>query len=344
MNYRQKKSGVLISLLLCIAVMPMFFSPSWNLSVYSFGPWKSSFCSCLKCIRDGDPWFREQIDASPEPFLPRKHSISENDFLWWKKIKQEKYDFAFFNATVDKVFEMLPIISEDVEPRPDRCRICAVVGNSGNLNGSRYGPLIDLHDFVIRMNYGPTRGFEVDVGTKTTHRVMYPETASLLDHTTHLVFFPFKMEDFLWLLENVGENGDLNKQSLANKNLVMILNPAFMKHVHQVWLLKKGAYPSTGFMALALSLMICDEIYPGPFPACLSSRGRVSGWCFPSVGSEEREPLEDVRFPSFPSHTPEPWTPLPSLQHFVNSITWCRCVNKICKSCKESRSAPESVN
>ncbi|XP_042072771.1 CMP-N-acetylneuraminate-beta-galactosamide-alpha-2,3-sialyltransferase 1 [Haplochromis burtoni] len=260
MNYRQKKSGVLISLLLCIAVMPMFFSPSWNLSVYSFGPWKSSFCSCLKCIRDGDPWFREQIDASPEPFLPRKHSISENDFLWWKKIKQEKYDFAFFNATVDKVFEMLPIISEDVEPRPDRCRICAVVGNSGNLNGSRYGPLIDLHDFVIRMNYGPTRGFEVDVGTKTTHRVMYPETASLLDHTTHLVFFPFKMEDFLWLLENVGENGDLNKQSLANKNLVMILNPAFMKHVHQVWLLKKGAYPSTGFMALALSLMICDEV------------------------------------------------------------------------------------
>uniref|UniRef100_A0A3Q2VD64 CMP-N-acetylneuraminate-beta-galactosamide-alpha-2,3-sialyltransferase 1 n=1 Tax=Haplochromis burtoni TaxID=8153 RepID=A0A3Q2VD64_HAPBU len=240
MNYRQKKSGVLISLLLCIAVMPMFFSPSWNLSVYSFGPWKSSFCSCLKCIRDGDPWFREQIDASPEPFLPRKHSISENDFLWWK---QEKYDFAFFNATVDKVFEMLPIISEDVEPRPDRCRICAVVGNSGNLNGSRYGPLIDLHDFVIRMNYGPTRGFEVDVGTKTTHRVMYPETASLLDHTTHLVFFPFKMEDFLWLLENV-----------------MILNPAFMKHVHQVWLLKKGAYPSTGFMALALSLMICDEV------------------------------------------------------------------------------------
>lgn len=84
MNYRQKKSGVLISLLLCIAVMPMFFSPSWNLSVYSFGPWKSSFCSCLKCIRDGGPWFREQIDASPEPFLPRKHSISENDFLWWK--------------------------------------------------------------------------------------------------------------------------------------------------------------------------------------------------------------------------------------------------------------------
>lgn len=54
------------------------------------------------------------------------------------------------------------------------------------------------------MNYGPTRGFEVDVGTKTTHRVMYPETGSLLDHTTHLVFFPFKMEDFLWLLENVG--------------------------------------------------------------------------------------------------------------------------------------------
>uniref|UniRef100_A0A3Q4FYR3 ST3 beta-galactoside alpha-2,3-sialyltransferase 1 n=1 Tax=Neolamprologus brichardi TaxID=32507 RepID=A0A3Q4FYR3_NEOBR len=206
MNYRLKKSRVLISLLLCIAVMPMFFSPSWNLSVYSFGPWKSSFCSCLKCIRDGDPWFREQIDASPEPFLPRKHSISENDFLWWKKIKQEKYDFAFFNATVDKVFEMLPIISEDVEPKPDRCRVCAVVGNSGNLNGSRYGPLIDLHDFVI----------------------------STLEYLgLYCAMFNYQ---------------------------VTILNPAFMKHVHQVWLQKKGAYPSTGFMALAISLMICDEV------------------------------------------------------------------------------------
>ncbi|KAA8586259.1 hypothetical protein FQN60_007828 [Etheostoma spectabile] len=46
----------------------------------------------------------------------------------------------------------------------------------------------------------------------------------------------------------------------ANKYLVMILNPAFMRYVHYMWLEKKGYYPSTGFLALVLSLHICDEV------------------------------------------------------------------------------------
>ncbi|KAF5899884.1 CMP-N-acetylneuraminate-beta-galactosamide-alpha-2,3-sialyltransferase 1-like, partial [Clarias magur] len=32
---------------------------------------------------------------------------------------------------------------------PDRCRTCAVVGNSANLKGSHYGAIIDAHDFVF---------------------------------------------------------------------------------------------------------------------------------------------------------------------------------------------------
>ncbi|KAJ4920544.1 hypothetical protein JOQ06_024743, partial [Pogonophryne albipinna] len=41
---------------------------------------------------------------------------------------------------------------------------------------------------------------------------------------------------------------------------VMILNPAFMKHVHENWLENKGRYPSTGFMTVILSLFMCDQI------------------------------------------------------------------------------------
>lgn len=49
---------------------------------------------------------------------------------------------------------------------------CAVVGNSPLLLGQRAGPSIDSHEVVIRFNFAPTRGFERDVGTKTSVRVM----------------------------------------------------------------------------------------------------------------------------------------------------------------------------
>ncbi|KAA8586262.1 hypothetical protein FQN60_007831, partial [Etheostoma spectabile] len=97
---------------------------------------------------------------------------------------------------------MVPPIPDVLESRPDRCRTCAVVGNSGNLRRARYGPLIDFHDIIIRMNEGQTKGFEADVGTRTTHRIMYPESSvESIENTTHLVLAPFKTIDFVWLME-----------------------------------------------------------------------------------------------------------------------------------------------
>lgn len=46
----------------------------------------------------------------------------------------------------------------------------------------------------------------------------------------------------------------------ANKDLVMILNPEFIKYVYEIWLEKNGRYPSTGFLGLVLAMHICDEV------------------------------------------------------------------------------------
>lgn len=48
----------------------------------------------------------------------------------------------------------------------------AIVGSSGNLNNSNNGNLIDSFDDVIRFNTSITKGFEDDVGTKTTLRAV----------------------------------------------------------------------------------------------------------------------------------------------------------------------------
>ncbi|KAM7372853.1 hypothetical protein PAMP_007748 [Pampus punctatissimus] len=258
------KRTIVVITLLCITAFMVFSRSMWILSVHSE---EKRHCACHKCLTEGDPWFKELINASPEPFLSRKYVTPEDAFNWWKR-QLEKRGYSFYNTTVNNLFQMFPPIPPLIKSSNDRCRTCAVVGNSGNLKGSHYGTLIDLHDIVIRINRGLTKGYEEDVGTKTTHHVMYPESSTNLDNTTHLVLFPFKINDLLWLIKtfapgttNVTFNRENNAvKRIANKDLVMILNPGFIKYVHEMWLEKKGKYPSTGFLTVALSMHMCDEI------------------------------------------------------------------------------------
>uniref|UniRef100_A0A4W6D4M4 ST3 beta-galactoside alpha-2,3-sialyltransferase 1 n=1 Tax=Lates calcarifer TaxID=8187 RepID=A0A4W6D4M4_LATCA len=119
-----------------------------------FDPTKNaSLCGCDKCLKEYDPWFSELMNASPEPFLAMKSNISQDTFTWWKGIQFEKRSFSYYNTTVERIFQVFPPSPDFAESSPDHCRTCAVVGNSGNLNGSRYGPLIDFHEIVIRMNH-----------------------------------------------------------------------------------------------------------------------------------------------------------------------------------------------
>lgn len=50
-----------------------------------------------------------------------------------------------------------------------------------------------------RMNQAPTVGFEQDVGSRTTHHFMYPESAKNLPANVSFVLVPFKALDLLWI-------------------------------------------------------------------------------------------------------------------------------------------------
>ncbi|AZB49179.1 putative beta-galactoside alpha-2,6-sialyltransferase 1 [Phascolarctid gammaherpesvirus 1] len=49
---------------------------------------------------------------------------------------------------------------------------CAVVSSAGSMRGSGFGKDIDGHDLILRFNDAPTEGYEVDVGNKTTLRLL----------------------------------------------------------------------------------------------------------------------------------------------------------------------------
>ncbi|XP_072226218.1 CMP-N-acetylneuraminate-beta-galactosamide-alpha-2,3-sialyltransferase 1-like [Leuresthes tenuis] len=240
----------------------------WNINRLhsSLTPNSAAILFVCLCLQEDPLLPKSHFNTSIQPLLSAKHKLSEDAFNWWKHIQNEKRNFDTYKATVGKLFEIFPPSPSLTEPSPDRCRTCAVVGNSINLKGSHYGPLIDFQDFILRMNHAHIKGFEADVGNRTTHRIMYPESAVDLDNTTHLVLLPFKILDLEWLIKafTTGFSGvsyaPMKSKIKANKDLVMVVNPAFMRYVHDMWLEKKGSYPSTGFMAFILALHICDEV------------------------------------------------------------------------------------
>ncbi|XP_056443275.1 CMP-N-acetylneuraminate-beta-galactosamide-alpha-2,3-sialyltransferase 1-like [Gadus chalcogrammus] len=224
-------------------------------------------CACNRCVtEDDDPWFTKRFKASLNPFLTQNNALSERDFRWWENLQSGNKPFLSYRMAEMKVFEIFPQQESFMDSSPDRCRTCAVVGNSVNLLGSHYGPLIDLHDVIMRFNTARTVGYEGDVGNKTTLHIMYPESAVDLDDHTHLLLFPFKIRDLEWLVsafttKSVTMTYRWMKSTVkANQSLVKVLYPGFIQYVHENWLEKKGRYPSTGFMGVVLAMHICDEV------------------------------------------------------------------------------------
>ncbi|KAL7868432.1 hypothetical protein SRHO_G00098160 [Serrasalmus rhombeus] len=225
-------------------------------------------CACIHCMAGSkeDPWFSERYKNLVPKLLSRQNSeFSPNTRKWWEQL-QGGSSKKNYSAVVKTLFSLFPDEEHYSDAGPHRCRTCAVVGNSGNLEGSHYGPLIDAHDFVIRINKAPTAGFEKDVGSKTTHHAIYPESAVDMDNSTHLVLVPFKILDLEWLIsvfttKHITRTYTGVKSTVqADMDKVMILHPEFMRYVHEIWLQKQGKYPSTGFIMLVFSLHICDQV------------------------------------------------------------------------------------
>lgn len=57
-------------------------------------------------------------------------------------------------------------------------KTCAVISSAGSLYQSKLGAFIDEHDLVMRFNHAPTEGYEDDVGTKTTIRIVNSQVVS----------------------------------------------------------------------------------------------------------------------------------------------------------------------
>ncbi|XP_061582964.1 CMP-N-acetylneuraminate-beta-galactosamide-alpha-2,3-sialyltransferase 2-like [Cololabis saira] len=226
-------------------------------------------CGCSEsCISDvgGSDWFSQRYDGKQEPILRNtKQNFDPDALTWWLSIQRSGNDKTL-EEVMSQMFQVVSSPTVDTRPLPSRCRRCAVVGNSGNLRKSGHGKLIDSHTSVIRMNKAVTQNFESDVGNRTTHHFLYPESAVDVRRGVSVVLLPFKLRDLEWLTSALS-TGDIKMTYMrvkerieADKDKVLVVNPVFFKYVHDRWTEHHGRYPSTGMLAIIFALHTCDQV------------------------------------------------------------------------------------
>ncbi|XP_050777642.1 CMP-N-acetylneuraminate-beta-galactosamide-alpha-2,3-sialyltransferase 4 isoform X2 [Gopherus flavomarginatus] len=209
-----------------------------------------------------------------------------NDYFWVKN--RSPYELPYgTKGSEDILLRVLAITSYSVPEsiQSMKCRRCAVVGNGHRLRNSSMGEAINKYDVVIRLNNAPVHGYEADVGSKTTMRLFYPESAHFdprreNNPDTLLVLVPFKPMDFQWLEMILNDKKRIRKGFWkqppliwdANPEQVRILNPYFME-ITAAKLLnlsmkqprKIKQKPTTGLLAITLALHFCDLVHIAGF-------------------------------------------------------------------------------
>uniref|UniRef100_A0A8C6UE61 Alpha-N-acetylgalactosaminide alpha-2,6-sialyltransferase 3 n=1 Tax=Neogobius melanostomus TaxID=47308 RepID=A0A8C6UE61_9GOBI len=157
------------------------------------------------------------------------------------------------------------------------CNQCALVSSSGQMLGADVGEEIDKSQCVIRMNNAPTSGYEKDVGSRTTVRVVSHTSAPLLIKNEHYFFTQSRNTTYVFwgpernmrqdgkgrifnaLLKMAKKYPDANIYSVTREKIQYCDN-IFQNETGKNRM-KTGAFLSTGFFTMILALDVCDSIH-----------------------------------------------------------------------------------
>ncbi|XP_053939887.1 alpha-N-acetyl-neuraminyl-2,3-beta-galactosyl-1,3-N-acetyl-galactosaminide alpha-2,6-sialyltransferase [Cuculus canorus] len=157
------------------------------------------------------------------------------------------------------------------------CRRCAIVSSSGQMLGSRLGEAIDGHECVLRMNHAPTAGYEEDVGTRSTVRVVSHTSVPLL--LKNQPYFFQQSQETLYVIW--GPPKKMNREKVGITYQVLLKVMGSYPHLHIYTLteekmkycddlfqnetgknrIKSGSFLSTGWFTMILAMELCEQIH-----------------------------------------------------------------------------------
>ncbi|XP_034565529.1 alpha-N-acetyl-neuraminyl-2,3-beta-galactosyl-1,3-N-acetyl-galactosaminide alpha-2,6-sialyltransferase [Notolabrus celidotus] len=156
------------------------------------------------------------------------------------------------------------------------CNHCALVSSSGHLLGAGAGEEIDKTGCVLRMNNAPTLGFERDVGSRTTVRVVSHTSVPRLVknesyyfgqsvNTTYVFWGPERnmRQDGKGLiydaLMKTAKRYPSTSMYAVTREKVESCDNVFENETGKNRI-KTGTYLSTGFFTMILAIEMCDSI------------------------------------------------------------------------------------
>ncbi|KAL6116392.1 st3gal4 [Pungitius sinensis] len=223
------------------------------------------------------------------------------DFFWREHLASQLALPYGVKGSELLLLKALAVVANDQVPDDTQsleCRTCVVIGNGFAIKNSSLGTIINSYDVVIRLNDAPVRGYEGDVGNKTTMRFFYPESASFdpgqhNEPGTLMVLVPFKQQDLRWLKEILYNEKRVRKGFwkpppqiwLGDTNQIRVLDPWFLHQTADRLLRiplrptikQQPVHPTTGILAVFVALNYCDVVH-------------VAGFGYPKTNSQ-RHPI-----------------------------------------------------